>query len=79
MAWRLYLTATYCTMAWLCAWLRPAWVAWSGAGIFVSQALDELAGGNLWAMGLWEYPLAAVFSLAVYLITRRSDDDQGRP
>lgn len=73
-AWSGYLIGTYTTMAWLCASLRPAWLAWSAAALFASQAVDQAVGGNLFSAGLWEYPLAALFALTVYLITRRSDD-----
>lgn len=79
-AWSAYLVGTYTTMAWLCASLRPAWVAWSGAALFASQAVDQVVGGNLFSAGLWEYPLAVLFALGVYLITRlRSHDRPRRP
>lgn len=73
-AWSGYLIGAYTTMAWLCASLRPAWLAWSGAALFASQAVDQAVGGNLFSAGLWEYPLAAMFALTAYLITRRRHD-----
>lgn len=73
-----YDTCTQMTIAVICMFLRPRWVAWSGAGIFASQAIDELMAGNLFGAGLWEYPLSAVFVLAVYLITRNHDSEGGK-
>lgn len=77
-AWTWYLTTSELTKAALCLFLRPTWVRWSGVGIFLSQALDELTGGNYFGAGLWEYPLSAVFVLAVYLITRNHDSEGGK-
>lgn len=71
-----YDTMTQVSLAVLCAFLRPRWVAISGAGIFASQAVDELLGGNLYGDGRWEYPVAVAFTVAVYFITRGHDQQR---
>lgn len=74
---RIYDTCTQATIAALCLFLKPAWVRWSGFGIFTSQALDEVVEGNVFGAGLWEYPLSAVYVIAVYLILRNHDHKGG--
>lgn len=73
-----YDTCTQASLAVLCTFLRPRWVAFAGAGIFTSQAFDELLEGNLFGAGLWEYPLSALYVTAVFLILRSHDSERGQ-
>ncbi len=73
-----YDTMTQVTIAALCLFLRPRWVAYAGCGIFFSQALDEALAGNLFGAGRWEYPFALVYTVTVYLILRRHDSEGGK-
>ena len=62
-AWRAYLTTNEVLLSLLCL-LMP--VRWLGVGlcmIFLSQAVDEAMGGNLFSNGMWEYPLAGLLLL----------------
>lgn len=73
-AWTWYLTMSEVTKAALCSFLRPHWLKWTGTGFFLSQALDEFVGGNLFAEGHWECGLLALFALTTYILMRNERD-----
>lgn len=82
-AWTIYLTAKEAANAAFCAlvawWLpRGAWrtMAAAVAALFLTQAVDEAFGANLFAGSKWEYPVAIAFLALIALAVKPSLRDE---
>lgn len=78
--WRVWLALQQLSMAALCtlAFTLPRTKAVTTMLVatalwYAVQAVDELVAGNFFDMGLWEYPLMAVYATAIALYLRRHD------
>lgn len=77
-AWTLYLTAKGAANAVMCllvAWYLPARfraMACAVAAIYGAGAINAAMNDYLFSGGVWQYPVAALFLLAVWLFSKRS-------
>ncbi len=83
-AWDLYMTAKEGANALFCvalSWWMPSrlWrnMMWAVAAIFVTQAMDEAMGANLFANSKWEYPAEIGWLLLTALLTKLYPGENG--
>jgi len=77
LAWNGYAGSQMLIMALLSWWFPVRWMSITLMAIFVSQALDTFLSGNLFGDGLWEYPVAIIFALITWSITKHGTDERG--
>lgn len=75
LSWTLYLALNELTKAALCLLLaaaipRAKYGGWLASVWFTTQAADELTNGNLFSEQQWEYPLLAVLTIIIAILTK---------